>query len=62
MTTEGSEVLDALELLEKDGVQIFSCGTCLEYYGIKDELRVGAVTNMYDTVDSMLSASKVLGI
>jgi len=62
LTTEGSEVLDALELLEKDGVQVFSCGTCLEYYGIKDELRVGAVTNMYDTVDSMLSASKVLGI
>lgn len=62
LTTEGSEVLDALELLEKDGVQIFSCGTCLEYYGIKDELRVGGVTNMYDTVDSMLSASKVLGL
>jgi selenium metabolism protein YedF len=62
LTTEGSEVLDALELLEQDGVQVLSCGTCLEYYGIKDSLRVGAVTNMYEMVDFMLSASKVLGI
>jgi len=53
---------DALELLEKDGVHIFSCGTCLEYYGVKDRLRVGSVTNMYDTVDAMLSAWKVIGI
>ena len=54
--------VDAVELLEKDGVQVFSCGTCLEYCGIKDGPKVGAVSNMYDTVDSMLSASKVLGI
>ena len=62
LSAEGSEVLETLQLLEKDGVQIFSCGTCLEYYGIKDKLRVGMVTNMYDTVDSLLSASRVIRI
>ena len=62
LTIEGSEVLDTLNLLEKEGVQIFSCGTCLEYYGLKDKLKVGQVTNMYDTVDSLLSASKVIKI
>ena len=62
LTTEGSEVLDALHLLEKEGVQIFSCGTCLEYYQLKEKLRVGLVSNMYDIVNSLLSAGKVIHI
>jgi selenium metabolism protein YedF len=62
LTTEGSEVLDSLKLLEAEKVEIFSCGTCLEYYQLKDKLKVGTVTNMYDTVDSLLSASKVIKI
>ncbi len=62
LTTEGSEVLETLELLGKDGVEIFSCGTCLEYYHLKEKLKVGQVTNMYDTVASLLSAGKVIKI
>lgn len=62
LTTEGSEVLDTLKLLEKDGVEIFSCGTCLEYYKLKDDLRVGKVTNMYETVHSLMDAGKVIKI
>jgi selenium metabolism protein YedF len=62
LTTEGSGVLDSLRLLEEAGVEIFSCGTCLEYYQLKDKLKVGLITNMYDTVDSLLSAGKVIKI
>lgn len=62
LTAEGSEVLDTLRLLEKDGVQIFSCGTCLEYYKLKDDLRVGHVTNMYEIVHSLMAAGKVIKI
>ena len=62
LTTEGSEVLDTIKLLEGGGVEIFSCGTCLEYYQLKDKLQVGMVTNMYDTVNSLLSSSKVIKI
>jgi len=62
LTTEGSEVIDSLKLLEEAGVEIFSCGTCLEYYHLTDKLRIGAATNMYDTVDSLLSAGKVIKI
>ena len=62
LTTEGSDVLDALELLEKDGVEVFSCGTCIEYYGIQDKLKVGSVTNMYDTVNTLLTASHVVSV
>jgi len=62
LTIEGSRVLDALQKLEKDSVQIFSCGTCLNHYQIKDKLKVGKVTNMFDTVDSLLTADKVIRI
>ena len=62
LTIEGSDVLDSLQLLEKAGVEIFSCGTCLDFYHLTDKLRVGQITNMYDTVDSLLSAGKIIKI
>ncbi len=62
LTTEGSRVLDTLQQLENEGVEIFSCGTCLNYYQIKDKLKVGKITNMYDIVDSLLTAQKVVRI
>jgi len=62
LTTEGSEVLETLEFLEKEGVEILSCGTCLAFYGIKEKLRVGNATNMPYIVDSLLTASKVITI
>ena len=62
LATEGSQVLDILEALERDGVEILSCGTCLEHYGLVEQLRVGLVTNMYDIVDSLLSEDKVIRI
>jgi len=62
LTTEGSEVLDSLAALTADGVQIMSCGTCLNYYGILDKLKFGIVGNMYDIVNSLLEAGKVIKI
>jgi selenium metabolism protein YedF len=62
LTTEGSEVLETLALLEKNGVQVFSCGTCLEYYNLREKLRVGLVSNMYATVDALLQATKVIKV
>jgi len=62
LTTEGSAVLDTLRELEQKGVQILSCGTCLEHYGLVEKLNVGLVTNMYDIVDSLLGAEKAIRI
>ena len=62
LTTEGSDVLDALRLLEAEGVRIVSCGTCLAYYGLTDKLQVGAAGNMYEMVDSLVAARKVIKI
>ena len=53
LTTEGSASLDDLKNLEAQGVEILTCGTCLNYYGLGDKLRVGEVTNMYSIVEKL---------
>ena len=55
-----SEVISDLQLLEQKGVKIVTCGTCLDYYKIADQLAVGSVTNMYDIVETLASASKII--
>lgn len=60
LTTEGSDSLEDLKLLEEQGVEILTCGTCLDYYGLKDKLSVGSVTNMYTIVETMNSADKII--
>ena len=60
LTTEGSDSLDDIKSLEAQGVTIKTCGTCLNYYGLTDKLQVGEVTNMYDIVETMAKASKVV--
>jgi len=62
LTTEGSEVLENLTKLSEAGVEIISCGTCLDFYGLKENLKVGAVGNMYSIVEKMHAASKVINI
>ena len=49
-----------VKMLEEQGVEIRTCGTCLNFYGISDKLQVGEVTNMYDIVETMAKASKVV--
>lgn len=60
LTTEGSQVLEDLKSLEAQGVEIMSCGTCLDYYGLKDKLVVGSVTNMYNIVETQAKAAKII--
>ena len=60
LTIEGSECLDDLKPLEEQGVEIMTCGTCLDYYGIKDKLAVGSVTNMYSIVETLQGAMSVI--
>ena len=44
------------------GVDILVCGTCLNFYGIADKLQVGTVSNMYDIVERMKRAGKVVSL
>ena len=60
LTTEDSDSLEDLKSLEAQGVEIKTCGTCLNYYGLTDKLQVGEVTNMYDIVEILAKAAKVV--
>ena len=59
LTTQGSEVLDELKGLESRGVEILSCGTCLEFFELKEKLEVGSISNMYTITEKMEAADKV---
>ena len=52
LSCEGSDNLEDLKTLEAQGVEILTCGTCLNHYGIGDRLRVGSVTNMYEIAEA----------
>ena len=60
LTAEGSDSLEDLKNLEAQGVEILTCGTCLNYYGLTDKLQVGSVTNMYTIVEKMAGAGKIM--
>jgi len=62
LTTEGSPVLQSLAKLVELGVEVRSCGTCLDYYGLKEKLKVGIITNMYDTVEAMTGGDVIVKI
>lgn len=60
LTAEGSDSLEDLKNLEAQGVEILTCGTCLNYYGLTEKLQVGEVTNMYTIVEKMAGADKLI--
>lgn len=60
LTAEGSDSLEDLKHLEEEGVEILTCGTCLNYYGLTEKLKIGTVTNMYTIVEKMANADKII--
>ena len=60
LTCEGADTLEDLKLLESEGVTILTCGTCLDFYGLKEKLAVGGLPNMYEIVERMEKAAVVV--
>ncbi len=60
LTTEGSTLLEDLQDLAHEGIEILSCGTCLDYYKLKEKLEIGTVSNMFEIVSFMADADRVL--
>ena len=60
LSCRDSEVLEDLKKLERLGTEILTCGTCLDFYGLKEQLAVGSVTNMYEIVEKQCRAAVVL--
>ncbi len=59
LAVAGSPVLDHLTALAARGVRVLSCGTCLDFFGLKDKLAVGEVTNMYAIVAELAAGKAV---
>jgi len=62
LVTEDSPVFGELCQLEKDGVEILACGTCLSRLQLTDKMAVGQVSNMYTIADLLLRAGKVISL
>ncbi|MBU5678199.1 sulfurtransferase-like selenium metabolism protein YedF [Alkaliphilus sp. MSJ-5] len=60
LAIEDSEVVEHLRSLESNGVEVLSCGTCLDYFKIKDKLAVGGISNMYTIVERLNNASNTI--
>ena len=60
LSTEGSNSIEDLKTLQAQGVEILSCGTCLNYYDLTEKLQVGDVTNMYFILENMAQADKII--
>lgn len=62
LTCNGSAILTRLQDLVNKGVQIFSCGTCLDFYHLNDKLAIGEVTNMFSIVECLTQADHTITI
>lgn len=60
LTVEGSDSLEDLKGLAAQGVEILTCGTCLNFYGLTEKLAVGSTTNMYAIAEKLAGAKKVI--
>lgn len=62
LTCEGSESLDDIRELASRGTEVRTCGTCLDFYGMRDKLAVGTVTNLYAIAETIASQPGVFSI
>jgi len=60
LTTSGSAELETIKTLEREGTAILSCGTCLDFYHLKDKLEVGQMSNMFEIASLLLEADRVV--
>jgi selenium metabolism protein YedF len=60
LATKDSAVIDDLQLLEQAGTDILICGTCVNYFGLSDQIAAGHISNMYDILEAMAGATRLL--
>lgn len=60
MVTDSSPVLETLRKLEGAGTKIIACGTCLDFYQLKEKLAVGRISNMYEILETLSKTPKVI--
>lgn len=58
--TLNEQAIEHLKELEVKGVEILTCGACLNFYKLENQLKAGKVSNMYDITNAMKESSKVI--
>jgi selenium metabolism protein YedF len=59
-TVDGAPTVPALAQLEKQGVTLLVCGTCVDYYDLKGKVAVGTISNMYDILLQLSTAPRII--
>jgi len=62
LAVDGSPVLEVLRSLEKKGVRLILCTTCLNYYNLVERVQVGIAGGMGDIIEAQRLASKVISL
>lgn len=60
LVTAGSPVLEELQALEAKGVHLILCSTCLNHFGLEDQVQVGVIGGMTDIIEAQQRADKVI--
>ena len=60
LSCEGPDSVEDLKSMEAQGVEVMTCGTCLNHYGLTEKLAVGSVTNMYVIAQTMMEADHIV--
>ena len=62
LACQGSPVIDVLKDMERKGVELVLCSTCLDYFGLTDKVEVGVIGSMPDIIEAMQKAGKVISL
>ncbi len=62
LVCEGSPILEELRALEAKGVHLVVCKTCLDYFSLAGQVRVGIVGGMPDIITAMWQADSVITV
>ncbi len=62
LLAEDSQVLDALDLLSKEGMDLIACGTCINYFELKEKLVVGRISDMLEIIKTLTRSGSVITV
>ncbi len=61
-TSDKLDIINSINTLIEKGTEVLVCGTCLNYYGLTDQIKAGTVSNMFEILEKMKSVSKVITV
>ena len=60
LCTKNSAVIDSLNTLEEKGIKILICGTCADFYNVREDISTGTISNMYTIMETLNKSDKII--